>query len=225
MEGIMNIADIWQTWLKVVTHPEEATFEEERIKPNATLGTALIYIVIAAVIAAIFSFIGSSLMMPTQMDMVRQMLEQAELPPELKAQFGEWLTAGAMTGLAGAASVFSIIWAPIGFLIGVGLLYLFARMLGGNGEFGNYAYLLAVAQAPLTILQAILGLIPFMGPCLVLVTTIYGLVLAYYATKVAHNLSSGRAITVLVLPVVIIIALALCCVLAFVIPTAMNAGR
>lgn len=221
----MDIASTWQTWLRVITHPEEATFEEERIKPNATLGTALIYVVIAAVVTAILSFVGSSLMMPSQMGMVRQMLDQADLPPELKSQLGEWLAAGAMTGLAGVASIFSIVWAPIGFLIGTGILYLFARMLGGNGEFGNYAYLIAVGQAPLTILQGVLSLIPFMGPCLVLVTTIYGLVLTYYATKVAHNLTSGRAITVLVLPLVIIIALALCCVLAFVIPTAINTNR
>jgi hypothetical protein len=65
-------------------------------------------------------------------------------------------------------------------------------------------------------------LIPFLGGCLVLVVAVYGFVLAYFATKVAHNLSAGKAITVLVLPIAIIIALAFCCVLAFLIPVIMN---
>lgn len=218
----MDIANVWQTWLRVLTHPEEATFEEERIKPNANLGTALIYIVIAAVVAAILGFVGSSLMMPGQMSMVRQMLEQADLPPEVKTQLGDWLTTGAMTGLAGVAGIFSVIWAPIGFLIGAGILYLFARMLGGTGEFGNFAYLIAVAQAPLSILQALLSLIPMMGPCLVFILSIYGLVLAYYAVKVAHSLTAGRAITVLVLPLVIVLALLFCGVIMLVMATTVN---
>ena len=51
----MDFAGIFQTWITVLTKPSEATFEAERQKPNANLTTAIIWIVIAAVILAIFS--------------------------------------------------------------------------------------------------------------------------------------------------------------------------
>jgi hypothetical protein len=80
-------------------------------------------------------------------------------------------------------------------------------MLGGTGEFGNYAYLNAVFQAPLSIVQAVVSLVPFLGGCVSLILTIYGLVLAYYATKVGHNLTSGKAIAVVIIPIIIVLVL------------------
>lgn len=220
----MDFAAIWQTWLNVLTHPEEATFEQERIKPNANLSTALIYIIIGAVVSAILGFIGVGLTLPNQMMMVQQMLAQAELPPEVKSQLGGLFTGGFMTGMAGVGGVASIIWAPIGFLIGVGILYLIARLLGGTGDFGNYAYLIATFQAPLTIAEALVGLVPFLGGCVVAILSIYGLVLTYFATKVAHNLTSGRAIAVILIPIGVAILLALC-VAAFIAIAAVSISR
>lgn len=213
----MDFAAIWQTWLNVLTHPGEAAFEQERVKPNATLGTALIYVIIGAVVAAIFSFIGAGLTLPSQMMMVQRMLAQADLPPEVKSQLGGWLTGGVMTGMAGVGGVFSIISAPIGFLIGVGILYLIARLLGGTGDFGNYAYLIAIFQAPLTIVEALVSLVPVLGGCVAAILGIYSLVLTYYATKVAHNLTSGKALAVILIPIGVIVLLVLCVVALIVI--------
>ena len=39
---------------------------------------------------------------------------------------------------------------------------------------------------------------------------IYALVLAYFATKVAHSLSSGRAIAVVLIPFIFFFVLAIC---------------
>jgi hypothetical protein len=206
----MDVAGTFQTWLNVLTHPDEATFAQEQSKPNATLGTALIWIVIAAVISAIFGFVGGALIMSSQAPMFQNMLDQMELPPEAKSQLGAILSGGMMTGLMGAGSLFGIILSPIVFLIGAGILHLIARMLGGQGEYGKYAYLLALFQAPLSILQSIIGLVPFLGGCIVFISWIYSLVLTYYATKVGHGLSSGKAITVVVIPIVLAILLFAC---------------
>ena len=51
----MNLGEMFRTWLNVLTKPGEEVFEEENSKPQATLGTALIMIVIAAVIGAFFT--------------------------------------------------------------------------------------------------------------------------------------------------------------------------
>ena len=55
----MNFADMWQTWLKATTSPNELTYEELRQKPDAKLSTALIWMVIYGAIAAVAGLISS----------------------------------------------------------------------------------------------------------------------------------------------------------------------
>ena len=49
----MDFSAIFQTWVKVLTQPNEQTFESEKASPNATLQTALIWVVGAAVVTAL----------------------------------------------------------------------------------------------------------------------------------------------------------------------------
>ena len=210
----MNLSSVFQTWLNVLTHPNEETFVQEGEKPDANLTTALIWIVIAGIVAAVFGYIGSSLALNAQGPMMQQMIDQMDLPPEAKAELGALFSGGFMAGMLGAASFASIFITPIFFLIGVGILHLIARMMGGTGEFGKYAYLVAVFQAPLTIVQAVVGLVPILGGCISLVATIYGFVLTYFATKVAHNLTSGKAIVVVIIPIGILFVLFSCIILS-----------
>jgi hypothetical protein len=221
----MDIAGAIQTWMNVLTHPDEATFAQEQQKPNANLTTALIWIVIAGVISAIFGFIGASLALSGQGPMFAQILDQMDLPPDARAQMEAMLSGGMLTGIVGASSVVTVIMTPIFFLIGTGILHLIARALGGTGEFGSYAYLVATFQAPLLIVRSVVSLAPFLGVCLNAIALIYGLVLLYYATKVAHNLASGRAIAVVVAPIILLLAFLGCiiiAVLSFLIPVTVS---
>ena len=88
---------------------------------------------------------------------------------------------------------------PIGFLVGTAIYFVIAKLLGGTGDFGRYAYLNASFSAPLTILSSIISVIPVLG-CISIFIGIYQLVLTYYSTKVEHNLTSGRALIVVLLP-------------------------
>lgn len=206
----MNLSETWQTWLRVLTSPNEATFEAERLKPSATLTTALIWMLIAGAVAGVLGWLQSIMMAGAIQGAIPQLLETMDLPAETEAQLTPLLNSGALGGL-GAANLWSIISVPVGFLIGVGILWLLARLLGGVGEFGRYAYLNAAFTAPLTILSAVLGLIPFLG-CLGFILYIYQLVLSYYATKVEHQLSSGRAMIVVLIPVIFALLLVMCLV-------------
>ena len=221
----MNLSDTWQTWLRVLTNPNEATFEAERQKPGATLGTAAIWMLIAGVVTGVLGFLQSIVMAGAIQGAIPQMLEQFDLPPETEAQLAPLLNSGALGGM-GAANLWSIVSVPVGFLIGAGILWLLARLLGGTGDYGRYAYLIAAFVAPLTILTALLGLIPLAGSCIAFIIYIYQLVLTYYATKVEHQLSSGRAITVVLIPVIVALLLIMCLVFAFVgmLATIMQAG-
>jgi hypothetical protein len=93
--------------------------------------------------------------------------------------------------------------------VGTGILYLVAKLLGGTGEFGRYAYLNASFTAPLTILSSLLSVVPVLS-CLSLFISIYQLVLTYYSTKVEHNLTSGKALVVVLLPLIVVLLLVFC---------------
>jgi hypothetical protein len=196
---------MWQTWLKATTSPSEITYEELRQKPDARLSTALIWMVIYGAIAAVIGLISSIMFAGAANSAVAQLMAQPELDPELRAQIELFANSGMLGGL-GAANIGSIVWVPIGFLIGTGILHLIARLFGGQGEFGRFAYLNAAFQAPLGILVTLLSLIPFVG-CITPIISIYQIVLAYFAVKVEHQLTSGKAIIVVLLPLIVVLVL------------------
>ena len=208
-EETVNFSEMWQTWVRVLTSPNEATFAAERQKPTATLTTALIWMLIAGVVAGVLGLLQSMMMAGAVQGALPQMLDQANLPPEAKAQLLPLLNSGMLGGL-GAGSLASIITVPISFLIGAAILWLVAKLLGGVGDYGRYAYLLSTFTAPLTIVSAVLGLIPFVGGCIAFILYIYQYVLTYYATKVEHQLSSGRAIIVVLIPIILVVLLLGC---------------
>lgn len=200
----MNFSEMWQTWLKATTSPNDATFAELRLKPEANITTAVIWMAIYGVVAAVVGIIGGLIFANTMSSMMPGILEQLDLPPAEAAQAEQALRlfTGGGFGMAGFASLANIVLAPFFFLIGVGIYFLLARMLGGNGDFGRYAYLNAAFAAPLGILTALLSLVPF-ASCISPLISIYALVLVYFATKAEHQLSSGRAIWVVLIPLIV----------------------
>jgi hypothetical protein len=114
----------------------------------------------------------------------------------------------------GGAGFSAIISTPLFFFIGAAIFYLIGRMLGGNGDLGRYSYLLASFQAPIGILSALLNIVPVIGACISAILALYSLVLTYFATKVGLNLSSGKAIAVILLPIVLLMLLVFCFVFA-----------
>lgn len=207
----MNFADMWQTWLKATTSPNEATFEELRQKPDANVTTAIIWMAIYGVVSAVVGIISGIIFAGTMQSMLPSILSQMNLPPAEAAQAEQVLRifSGGGMGFVGFASLGNIITVPLFFLVGVAVYYLISRALGGTGDFGRYAYLNAAFSAPLGILTTLLSLVPFAG-CITPLITIYSLVLVYFATKVEHQMSSGRAIWVVLIPFLVVVALMLC---------------
>lgn len=203
----MNFAEMWQTWLKATTSPNDATFEELRLKPEANVTTAIIWMAIYGAVSAVIGVIGGLIFAGTINSTLPALLEQANLPPAEAAQAEQMLrifTGGGLGITTGFASLVNIVVVPLMFLIGVGVYFLLAKMLGGNGDFGRYAYLNAAFSAPLGILITLLSLVPFAG-CISPLISIYSLVLVYFATKAEHQMSSGRAIWVVLIPVLVVL--------------------
>jgi hypothetical protein len=201
----MDFAGALQTWIGVLTRPGEEVFQQEKMNPNANLVTAIIWVAIVAFISSILGWLRFEMMGGASA--VEQMLSQSGLPPEMVAQFNAIGRMGA-TGIGGV--LLSIITGMLFFLIGVGILHLVARVLGGDGAYSVYAYLMAAIYVPVALISAILSLIPLLGSCLGSILSIYGIVLAVFATKVNYMLSTGKAIVVVLIPVIVILLLVLC---------------
>ncbi len=215
----MDVMATVQTWIRVLTHPGEQTFVEEQTKPQATFTTAIIWMVISGAISGVIGWLAFDLFFGTE-NPILPMLDQMNLPPaaiEVAESIRESFAGGALGPMLGRATLSAILVTPLVFLVSTGIFYLLGRLLGGNGDFGRYAYLLATFQAPLGIVNALLGLIPGLGGCLNLILAVYGLVLTYRATKVGLNLSTGRAIIGVAIPVSAALALFLFAVVTIII--------
>lgn len=85
------------------------------------------------------------------------------------------------------------------------VLWVFARILGGNGDYGVQLHLSSAALAPIFIIMTILTYLPYLGPSINLLLFVYYL---YYPTTIAirdaHKISPVNAIASWFLPLLII---------------------
>lgn len=209
----MDFGGMFQTWLNVLTKPGEAVFEEERQSENATYATTFIWIAIAAVIAAVFSVLASLVggLVGGGASVLGPLMDQ--LPPEVGEQYAQFFALSAGTGAAalGTAFCLTFILTPIFFFVGSLIYFVIAKLLGGTGEFEEQSYLLATFYAPLLVVNSVIGIVPILGGCVSFFIWIYQLVLSYFALKVSHNLSSGRALAAVLIPLFVVILLFACC--------------
>lgn len=202
----MNFGSMFQTWMKVLISPGADVFLAEREKPAATLTTGLVWIILAALVTALLGLLQTQ-PVASSLGGLAEMV--GLMPPDLRGYMEMILN---NDSLISNASLSSIIITPLFFIIGVGILHLVASVLGGRGQFGRYAYLNATYAAPLAMISSLLGFVPVVGGCLGGILTIYGWVLTYFATKVEYGLSDGRAIVVVLAPILVGFVLVLCVV-------------
>jgi hypothetical protein len=98
---------------------------------------------------------------------------------------------------------------PLGFFIGMGILFVSAKIFGGAGSFLAQAYSFMLFYVPINGLGAILGLVPILGGFAGFALWIYSIVLAVFAMMASQRLAGGRAVAAVLLPA-IIVALLVC---------------
>ena len=128
----MNFSDMWQTWLKATTSPNDATFEELRQKPDATITTAIIWMAIYGAVSALAGIISGVMFAGAMNSMVPTLMSQMELPPAEAAQVEQALRifSGGGFGMVGFSSLANIVMAPLFFLVGVGIYILDRQSVG-----------------------------------------------------------------------------------------------
>lgn len=192
-----------QTFIKALTKPNEQAYREIVNDPGASVGKGILWFAVAGFISGTISGLINWLFGTSTLSQLSQYTDY-DIPIRAGGSF-LGMIGSAFSGLFGAI---------IGALIVVGLVQLVAKMLGGIGTFQKLFYGYAAAQAPLGMVTAILGSIPFLG-CLALPLGIYGIVLNVIANKAANEYDTGKAVISTLAPI-IVITLFCCCIIAIV---------
>jgi hypothetical protein len=121
------------------------------------------------------------------------------------------VTAGPFGAAVGAtAGAAGIVMAPIatviGSLIGAGIIYLFAKLLGAKGTYTGMYYLMSIVAVPFAVL-AIVAYVPFVGWLVAFLLGLYQLYLQVLAISTSQDMSMGRAFLAIVIPAIIIAAI------------------
>ena len=118
----------------------------------------------------------------------------------------------AIAGMVVSLSLCGIITAPISFYINNGIYYLCAQIFGGKGQFAQQAYLNSLYLVPFGVLAALgslVAIVPLIGPFLSLgyslLVGIFQLVITVRMLKAVHDFSTGKAVGVILLPMVLVI--------------------
>jgi len=112
------------------------------------------------------------------------------------------------TGFGIMAFVTALIITPILLLIGLfiisAIIYVFALILKGKGDFTKQTYMIAMFWSPILVVGSIAGIIPFVGGILNFLVGLYGLYLLTLALKQVHKVSTTKAVVMWIVPIAIV---------------------
>ena len=191
--------------IKAVTSPSQATYSSLAQDPYTTPGKAFLWVGIAS---AISSFIGIVLFQIFPRNPVIDLFNQYGS--------GYWDMPVRTNGFGIVISLIcgipiGIVVSVIAFAILVGLLHLVAKMMGGSGDYGKLAYMLALIFVPFTLINSILAPIPWVG-CISFLITIYMFVLQVLAINAVYEFGIAKAVVTLIIPLVVLCLIVVCLV-------------
>ncbi len=121
-----------------------------------------------------------------------------------------------VTGIIGLTigPIYKAIGQILVWLIWGGIVYIFAKIFGGRGDYMPQIYLMSLYTPAILIISSIIRPIPYIGKLLDLIVAIYSLYLLTLALKEAHSFSIGKATLSWVAPLLIIIVIAIVLIIA-----------
>lgn len=215
-----------QLWQKVLFAPGVNTLA--RYRGEAELGRAVWWLVLSSGIAIIVNLLAT-VTLRRGMDMLRY------LPPEMRRELLPFMgpTRAPIGATLACGIPTAIVSTLIGTFIGIGIVYLVAKLLQGEGNFTQTFFLMMAVSAPLTLIiaalqgvSALANFIPLLGAIFSIIAglvtfalSIYNLVLSAMAVAAAHRFSLGKGFAALLLPMVVAFLFA-CCAVVFIIAAA-----
>jgi hypothetical protein len=191
----MPISLSWeQVWLQAVLHPSPATFENLLKDPAATPGRAYKWMFFATMVIIV---IAGPLLIFLDLDpQLTSLIKQNNTP--ISILIIVWVV---LIPVGGLLSI-------LGLMVEAGLFQWIAGRLGGTGSYARLVYTLAAFEAPLGIVTAVLGIIPYIGGIAQLLV-FYRLLLDVIAIKAVNQFGWGKAVWCVVLPGLILLVLAI----------------
>jgi hypothetical protein len=186
----------YDAWMTVLSTFDIESYEDVLNDPEAGAGRAFEWVAYAGII--------SGLVFPLSLMSNPQFTELMSMP-EFSSLFGNTGTTAFAVILALVMAVLTPIFSVIGLAISAGIQNFLAVSFGGNGYYGRTAYAIAAYLAPITILIAVLGIIPLVGQCLTSLIGFYNIVLSVRALRAAHSLSIWQALGVIFAPTIVLI--------------------
>lgn len=181
--------DFLNVWRKVLTAPKEAFTEE---KARANMRDGVVHLVVSY---AVCGFLFGLLVYVSSL-----LFASASSYPSFTGFLG---------GLGLAALVISpilfIVLGLLGSFIGVGVLYVISKLLGGSGTASQQFYLYAIFSAPLMILIGLLSFVPFVGLIAFILLQLYSLYLLTLSLKEVHGFGTFKAVLVWLLPLFLVL--------------------
>jgi hypothetical protein len=196
--------NIFQTWLLALL-PSEGNYARIVNDPNASLGRAYIWLLIAALVSGVISTLISAGF---------ELVIGPSANPFLQS-----LGVGSVTGAALINELclgvpLQSVLALIGLSVIAGLSHGLALALGGHGRFTQLFYAMAAYAVPLLLLEGVIASIPIVD-LLVIVMAIYALALNVVAAKAVYQFGWGRAaVASISIPVLAVVLIACAAVVA-----------
>lgn len=188
-------------WLTALTNRDVGAYVDLLEDPEAGTGRALEWMAYVGVI--------TGLLTPLYL-LINPQFKQVLDMPELSSLRGN-LSSTVFLLIFGLIMVISsAIFSVLGMAINAAIQNLIARMFGGTGTYGRTIYALAAYLAPISIVTAVMSMIPFVN-CLGIVVSIYSVILNIRALQAAHSMNQGRATAAVLMPTLIL--LVVCCLL------------
>ena len=205
---------LFETWIAVVTKPNEGTFAQITAQPGATAGKAFLWVFLASLLTSFASLVIQAVGVGSQMDMFREFL-----PPELASEFPTGVSSAFGFGTAICGAPIGALFTMLGFAIGVALIQWVAKLFGGTGSFDKLAYAFSAIIVPVSVVSAVLtfiSIIPNAGFLAGLVSfglSIYVIFLQVMAVKAVNGLETGKAVGAVLIPGAVIFVFVCCCVI------------
>lgn len=178
-------------YFKILTKPSVTGFAEE--KGKASWDIVWIQLISLAIIDAILQCVGFLIS-----------------PPNSSGIAGNSISPAMLQSITIITVVLlQLVFTPVSFLAAGGILYIIAKAFGGRGTFLEQIYTTLLFGVPLVILSYLLLLIPVTSSWLPYFPHLYSLVLFVISLMAVHQLSRGKAIAVVLIPISILLVVVL----------------
>jgi hypothetical protein len=173
-----------QVWIKAITEPHVASFQQILDDPAARMTRGLIWLFTVSLIYALISMLVSFISY--------QRFSDYGLGTE---------TDYSILLILCGTPIIAII-TMVGYLLSSAIFNLIARLLGGEGNFEKLVYITSAFISPMLLITGVIAFIPIVN-LLSYLTGIYTLVLYVVAFMTVYKFSTGKAILAYFLPTIV----------------------